>query len=602
MPDAAPGRTALSIHYGHNATVGLSVDGEVVCLLSEERVNRLKNSTGFPYAALAHVRDHYLGGSFASVEAVVLNDELLYGYEYLERRGYDAHVLQDYYCHTRKGDLDKLIEKSGKGGFLRKRKRETGTFEAPPRAESPRVDRDEAFAKIAKEGGLPADRLHLLDHHTAHAISPLYFVDDTQTWLLLTIDGEGDGICASVSIWKDGQLEVLDVTPREHSLGYLYAAVTAHLGMKPNEHEFKVMGMAPYALPEQVERVADLLGQLLWFEDGAFRSSQSMMKAEDFLIRHLLYERFDVICGAVQLHTERLLLQWVSHWMAQTGIPDLLLSGGVMMNVKAVKRVSELPGIERFFVMPSSGDESLVIGGLYHANKQLLGIEPKRMTDLYLGRLFDDEAIAACLSETKAEERFTIEQLDEDAMAEAVADALTQGLVVARCTGREEWGARALGNRSILCDAGSRANIDRINQKIKNRDFWMPFTPSVLAEDLDEYVTKPLDLFAPYMCITFDSTERARREIPAALHPRDGTVRPQELTPAYNAGYYKILKAFKARTGVSAILNTSFNLHGEPNVGSPADAIRTMDNSGLDALVLGSYWIRKGVGDDVVGG
>ena len=136
MPEAAPGRAALSIHYGHNATVGLSVDGEVVCLLSEERVNRLKNSTGFPYEALAYVRDQYLGGAFDRVEAVVLNDELLYGYEYLERRGYDAHVLQDYYCHTRKGDLDKLIEKSGKGGFLRKRKRETGTFEAPARAET----------------------------------------------------------------------------------------------------------------------------------------------------------------------------------------------------------------------------------------------------------------------------------------------------------------------------------------------------------------------------------------------------------------------------------------------------------------------------------
>ena len=178
-------------------------------------------------------------------------------------------------------------------------------------------------------------------------------------------------------------------------------------------------------------------------------------------------------------------------------------------------------------------------------------------------------------------------------MAEAVADALAAGLVVARCCGREEWGARALGNRSILCDAGSRANIDRINQKIKNRDFWMPFTPTILAEDIDEYVQKPREMDAPYMCITFDSTAKARREIPAALHPRDGTVRPQELRQADNPGYYAILKAFKQRMGVSAILNTSFNLHGEPNVGSPADAIKTMDRSGLDALVLGSYWIRK---------
>ena len=593
MSTPAQSRIALSIHYGHNATVGLSIDGEVVCLLSEERLNRLKNSTGFPFEALRFVRDTWLGGSFDAVDAVVLNDALLYGYEYLERRGYEAHVLQDYYCHTRKDDLDKLVKRASKGAFRRKR-RKAGAYAPPPRPTEPRVDVAAALGRIAEKGGLPRDRIHLLDHHTAHAISPLYFVDDDRRYLVLTIDGEGDGICASVGIWEDGVLRPLDVTPRENSLGYLYCAVTAHLGMKPNEHEFKVMGMAPYANPEQVERVAAQLAELLWFEEGAFHSSESLMKAEDFLIRHLLYERFDTICGAVQLHTERLLLQWVSHWMEKTGLSDLLVSGGVMMNVKAVKRVSELPGITSLFVMPSSGDESLVIGGLYHANKDLLGVPPVRMTDLYLGRDFSDAEIAACLERMDAASRFTIEMHeDEGEMAEAVADALAGGLVVARCAGREEWGARALGNRSILCDAGSRANIDRINQKIKNRDFWMPFTPSVLAEDLDEYVTKPLDLFAPYMCITFDSTERARREIPAALHPRDGTVRPQELTPAYNPGYYAILQAFKKRTGVSAVLNTSFNLHGEPNVGSPEDAIRTMDNSGLDALVLGSYWLRK---------
>ena len=592
MP-ADSSHTALSIHYGHNATVGLSIDGEVVCLLSEERVNRLKNSTGFPYRALEHVRDRWLDGSFDGLDAVVLNDELLYGYAYLERKGWDAHVLQDYYCHTRKGDLDKLIKHESKGGIFRKKRSEGGPFDAPARATAPVADAAEAFKKVAVEGGLPADKIHLLDHHTSHAISPLYFVDDSKRYLLFTIDGEGDGICASVSVWDGEKLEILDTTPREHSLGYLYCAVTAHLGMKPNEHEFKVMGMAPYALPEQVERLADVLGELLWFEDGAFRSSRSLIGAEDFLIRHLLYERFDTICGAVQLHTERLLMQWVKHWIAKTGMNDLLFSGGVMMNVKAAKRVCEMPEVASAFVMPSSGDESLVIGALYHANKNLLGVTPKPMTDLYLGRAWDDDEIAATLEATQASERFEIEKLDEDAMAEAVGEALAGGMVVARCCGREEWGARALGNRSIMCDAGSRANIDRINQKIKNRDFWMPFTPSVLAEDIDEYVKKVHPMFAPYMCITFDSTERARQEIPAAIHPRDYTVRPQELTPEYNAGYYKILRAFKARTGVGAILNTSFNLHGEPNVGSPEDAIRTMDNSGLDALVLGSYWVRK---------
>jgi carbamoyltransferase len=164
---------------------------------------------------------------------------------------------------------------------------------------------------------------------------------------------------------------------------------------------------------------------------------------------------------------------------------------------------------------------------------------------------------------------------------------------VARCCGREEWGARALGNRSIMCNAAHYQNIDVLNQYIKSRDFWMPFTPSILEEDVNLYIENPKNMAAPYMCISFDSTEKARREIPAALHPRDKTVRPQAVSKAWNPGYYKIIAAFKRLTGISAILNTSFNLHGEPNVGSPEDAVHTLDNSRLEYVILGSFLVHK---------
>jgi carbamoyltransferase len=151
----------------------------------------------------------------------------------------------------------------------------------------------------------------------------------------------------------------------------------------------------------------------------------------------------------------------------------------------------------------------------------------------------------------------------------------------------------ALGNRSIMCNAKYYKNIDILNQYIKSRDFWIPFTPSILAEDTDEYIVNPKNMFTPYMRISFDFTKKAREEIPAAIHPKDYTVRPQAVVKEWNPGYYKIIAEFKKLTGCGAVLNTSFNLHGDPNVGDPEDAIHTLDNSKLEYVILGSLLVRK---------
>jgi carbamoyltransferase len=174
-----------------------------------------------------------------------------------------------------------------------------------------------------------------------------------------------------------------------------------------------------------------------------------------------------------------------------------------------------------------------------------------------------------------------------------VAKLLASGEVVARFNGRAEWGARALGNRSILANPSDFNTIKLINEMIKNRDFWMPFTPSMLAAEEKRYTLNPKKVFAPYMAITFESTAEAQRDLPAAMHPYDHTIRPQMVLKEWNQSYHKLITAFKKRTGIGGVLNTSFNLHGEPNVNSPADAIHTMDNSGLRNLAIGSWLVQK---------
>jgi carbamoyltransferase len=308
--------------------------------------------------------------------------------------------------------------------------------------------------------------------------------------------------------------------------------------------------------------------------------------------KNLRWERFDNICGAVQMWLEENVMKWVQYWINKTGIRYVTLSGGTFMNVKAAKKVYELPELEHVFVVPSSGDESTTIGALFYGNWSLLpNICIKPVTDLYLGRVFSDEYTERYLETVK--DRYEWEKLDEDSMAKKAACMLADNIIVARCCGREEWGARALGNRSIMCNAAYYKNINILNQYIKSRDFWMPFTPSILEEDINLYIKNPKNMQVPYMCITFDSTEKAQREIPAALHPRDLTVRPQAVSATWNPGYYKIISEFKNITGVSGILNTSFNLHGEPNVGSPEDAIHTLDNSRLEYVIIGSFLVHK---------
>ncbi len=574
----------LGINYGHNATVCLMEDGKIVFCQSEERLNRIKNSTGFPTLTLDYIYQHI--AEPAKIDLAVLYQKSVYGYLHIKQRGFQPYQYGNY--------LDPSMVKSGLKQWLLKTEIGWNLQKLRiSRTEAQRSLLDEAYAYYSNALKLPKDRVLYLDHHLSHAYSVIPNVQNWGRVLVFTLDGQGEWTSGTVSVYEDKKLRTLSRIEHRNSLGYFYSCTTSILGMKSGEHEFKVMGLAPYARPTYYKDILRKLSELLTInEGGEWVSSVKPSELADVLEEVYRYQRFDNVAGAIQELTEKLIVQWINFWIEKTGCHDIAVSGGVFMNVKACQRVLESKNVSRFFVMPSAGDESCPIGCVVWASLNYdsrTPIEP--LGSLYLGREFSNEEIEKAIYQTHAIERYNV--LTPSNINEEMGRLLANDEIVARCSGRMEFGARALGNRSILANPSNWGNLRHINEAIKSRDFWMPFTPSILEEDMPRYIQGHDRIFAPYMCITFDSSPEARIDLVAAIHPADFTVRPQCVKKEWNPDYYEIINTFKSITGIGGVLNTSFNLHGEPNVCSPHDSIRTVDNSGLAFLAMGKFLLRK---------
>jgi carbamoyltransferase len=265
------------------------------------------------------------------------------------------------------------------------------------------------------------------------------------------------------------------------------------------------------------------------------------------------------------------------------------------MNVKLNQKISEVSEVKSLTVVPSAGDESTVLGaclyGYLEATKNSDHQKVWGVKDLYLGTEYCESEISKELDKLGARNRFKIEKPANINIR--IAKLLAENNVVARMDGRMEFGARALGNRSILANPSKFEQVKVINEMIKNRDFWMPFAASVLEEDAERYFINPKKIPASFMAITFNTRAIAWRDLQAAIHPYDRTCRPQIVSKSTNPAYYEIINEFKKLTGIGGILNTSFNLHGEPNVESVVDALHTLNDSGLSYLALGPFLISK---------
>lgn len=441
--------------------------------------------------------------------------------------------------------------------------------------------------------GLEHAELMFVEHHRAHAATALYPRPWEGPTLVLTADGAGDGLSSTVSIGEGHDMRRLATSTYYDSLGNAYySEITAYLGMKRWEHEYKTMGLAPYGRPEYAMDVMRSLVRVhpsrpLEFQNTSGRCGTQVQRV---LRRRLAGYRFDNIAAACQLHFEELMLQWVQNAIQATDLHKVACAGGLFLNVKANKRLRELSQVEEIFFYPACDDGGTPVGAALEAYYRFCereGRKPERepLGPLYYGTSYDDEEIEGALKKTG---HFgTAERIDE--IDPLIGDLVAKGKIVARFSGGAEWGPRALGNRTILADPRDLTVVRKINAAIKQRDFWMPFAPSILEENASDYMLNARP--ARYMIEAFDTTPEAD-SLAAALHPQDRTARPQTVN-AWNPGYRRAIEGFRDRTGIGGVLNTSFNLHGFPIVGSPEVAISTFENSQLDALALGNYLITR---------
>jgi carbamoyltransferase len=456
---------------------------------------------------------------------------------------------------------------------------------------------NERKSEITKDLGILSGKIIVVEHHFCHAAAAYFaspWAKSSEKVLVLTSDGSGDGVCATVSIGQNGELEKIADTKSSASLGKIYSRITYLMGMKPWEHEYKIMGLAPYADEKGVEKSYKVLSGLIEIDDGSLsfknKTTLGMNYCYPYLREKLENHRFDWIAGAIQKLHEELIIKWVKNVLKETGLRKIAAGGGSFMNVKANMKMAELESVDEVFIFPSCGDESVSIGAAYFV-QNLKGGAIQPISDNYFGGQFSEEEIKNTIETPDLKEKYIISK--EQDINKKVASLLAEGEIVARFSGRMEWGARALGNRSILMDPRNKDGVRILNMAIKQRDFWMPFAPTVLDERQNDYLINKKNIRSPYMIMAFETTEKGRHDLSAGIHPYDFTARPQILQKEFNPDYYSLIKEFEKITGVGAVLNTSFNLHGEPVVHSPEDAISVFERSGLKHLALGKYLISK---------
>lgn len=602
----------LGIMWEENSTAALMKDGEIVASVSEERFSRTKNDERYPKRAIEYVLN---AGVIKpnDIDIVAFANRVWKPYYTLTRR-YSTSTVEDAlkeqneywrpriyenkpvrYLNVFKDKIDLNQYPFDWQKVMRFIKKDDEGIKIPD-TESAEFFQNFRKEVVSKHLGIDPSKIIFTDHHLGHAYYAYYASPIRQDALIFTADAWGDGLNATISVkTKNGMKRIYAYD--QFILGRLYRYITLLLRMKPNEHEYKVMGLAPYAKPAYYQSALKIFTDTQIVKGITFSYKTKPSDLYFYFKEKLNSKRFDVIAGAVQAYAEELLIQWVKNAVKKTNIPQICFAGGCAMNVKAMMEINTLPETKELFIPPSPGDESQAIGACYVAMEEFCrarrlnpDAELKPLSDSYLGPEITNKDIADLIKKKGLKNFFHI---TEHASPAHIAKLLNEGMVIGRAAGRSEFGARALGNRTILADPRNPDIIKIINEKIKNRDFWMPFAPSVLEKRANDYFKHYKKCGAPYMTLAFQTTDLGRKDLRAACHPADLTSRPQVLQSGQNNKYEEIILAFEKLTGVGGVLNTSFNLHGEPIVQTVKDAYRVFTLSDLDALLLNDTLIEK---------
>ena len=587
----------LGIHDGHTSGAALMIDGEIIACVSEERFNRLKSYDGFPKKSIKYLSN--LCNNRIDLVAFGTTDlvphESFVGREYLfsVEDYFDQqceHFYPIFYKNKNPITLKKLFFEKMKKKYKDKILNNYYLNKKFKVSYDPKIDipnfRTLRIKSLQKLIPISKEKIFFIDHHKCHANHAYYSSPLRKNTVIVTADGVGDrGVNATVSITNNqGFKKIFETT--NQNIGRLWRYITLLMCMKPQQHEYKVMGLAPYA-DKNIEKKVYL--KLKNFQKIVGIDFKYVKKPKDlfFYFRTKFQNyRFDGIAGGIQKYTEEIFSNWIQNILKKTKHRNLVFSGGISMNIKLNLVIHKLKKIKNFYVSASGADESIAIGACYELSKI-----KKPLSNIYLGPKLNTKHIDSYLNKTFNKKDFKI--IKPKKINKYLAKEISRGKIIARCFDRMEFGARALGNRSILADPSNLNSVKRINTLVKQRDFWMPFTPSIIFEKHKKYIKNPKNLFSPHMTIEFESTKLGKKHLKAAMHPYDETVRPQMLKRKDNPMYYDLLKQFEKISGISALLNTSYNLHGYPIVCNVKDAVSTFKKTKIDILQLNNFIIIR---------
>lgn len=605
----------LGIHLGHDATACLlNNKGEIVAAVAEERLTRIKYHTGFPYNAIEKVME-IAGITKADITDVAVatmrmfypGDEKHNEYFFSKDLNYlrSIDLWNQNFPQNKMATIVRLIGEQ----FSRNENTEEQSDEAAEQLTEKLVQ------QALNSCGFQHSKLHMVDHHRAHACSAA-FTSGVSDGIVITMDGSGDGLCATAEVFENGKLRKRSEASAQCSPGNFYSQVTAFLGFKRNRHEGKITGLAAFGDKQKyyhhLKKFLRFNPRTEQFEFDEIQTNKLVSKMKTLIrilqnknsgspyinqFNNYLQQNFNSktdakdLAAAVQAVCEDVACEYVMHFKKEFNAKNILLAGGVFANVRVNQKINELGDVDYIYVHQNMGDGGISTGAamcVYH-QRMLHPYLKYKPSHVYFGNSYTNAEIENAL------QQMNIQYTAEENIEQRIAELIHNGKVVGRFNGAMEYGPRALGNRTIIARPTEKGINDWLNKKL-NRTEFMPFAPAVLYEEaqnlFNNFSYNATGYTAQFMTITFDVKPEWMERMQAATHV-DGTARPQLVSETSNPSFYKVIKAYHQLSGIPVVINTSYNMHEEPIVATPQDGIRAFLQGGIDYLAIGNFLAKN---------